>query len=236
MGRCRQRGNSGIVWMQAGWVGGCRCGWVGGCRQGHTDGVRVKAGAGGHGQDCAASSSATSCHHRQTPGTQHGKLAPMLASTSCHPMATLAPPVTPHAHGQAETVRAAGAGTPGATPVPGDAAGRCGRQPWQLPEELGFNIHGSAGGEAFDLVCFAILLELNSHLPADTCHITATGSLEHRGGRAPADTRSTPVCPAGSWVPIPGAFLSSQWCQQCPCPLLATHSPCNPPSPFSLRS
>lgn len=211
--------------------------WVSRCRQGHTDGVRVKAGVGGHQQDCAASSSATSCHHRQTTGTQHGKLEPMMASISCYPTATLALPVTPAAHGQAEAVRAAGARTQGAAPVPGDAAGGCGRQPWQPPEELGFNIHGSAGGEAFDLVCFAILLELNSHLPADTCHITATGSLEHRGGRAPADTRSTGRAPgqspAGSWVPIPGAFLPSQWC---PCPLLATQSPCNPPSPFSLRS
>lgn len=117
----------------------------------------------------------------------------MLSSISSHSMATstVAPPVTPDAHGQAETVRAAGAGDQGAALVPGDTAGECGRQPCQLSEELGFNIHGSAGGEAFDLVCFAILLELNSHLPADTCHITAPGSLEHRGGRVPADTPST---------------------------------------------
>lgn len=189
-----------------------------------------------------------SCHHRQTTGTEHGELAPVLISMSCHSLATstLAPPVTPDAQGRAQTVRAAGAGTQGAALVPGDTAGECGRQPWQLSEEFGFNIHGSAGGEAFDLVCFAILLELNSHLPADTCHITATGSLEHRGGRAPPDTPSTADTgwargqnPAGSRVPIPGAFLPPfppGGCKWCPCPLLATHSPCNPPSPFSLRS
>lgn len=202
--------------------------------------MRVQAGAGGHRQDCAASSPAAQLSplpHRQTTGTQRGKLAAILASTSCHPMATstLALPVTPDAHGQAAPVRAAGAGTQGAALVPGDTAGECGRQPWQLSEELGFNIHGSAGGEAFDLVRFAILLELNSHLPADTCHITATGSLEHRGGRAPADTPSTPSTtgtgwargqnPAASWVPIPGAFLPSH-----PADANGALVPCSPPT------
>jgi len=63
-------------------------------------------------------------------------------------------------------------GTQGTAPVPGDAASKRGHQPRRLLEEPSFNIHGGAGREAFDLVCFAILLELNSHLPADTCHMS----------------------------------------------------------------
>lgn len=215
-----------------------RCeGSVGRSRQGMQVGAGVAAWEPGHCRDAGGRGWADAGAHRwcegagrggwaraaplaprRTTGTQRGDLAPVLASVSCCPMAasTLAPPASPDAHGQAESARAAGAGTQGAAPVPGDPGGDRGRQPWQPSEELGFNIHGSAGGEAFDLVCFAILLELNSHLPADTCHITAPGSLEHRAGRAPAETPSTAgtgrargQSPAGSSVPMPGVCLPS---------------------------
>lgn len=131
--------------------------------------------------------------------------------------------------------------------MPGDTTGERGRQPRWLPEKPGFNIHGGACGEAFDLVCFVILLELNSHLPADTCHMSPqpvswsiTAAAKHRlTYQTPSITDTgwaRGQSPAGTGVPIPRAFLpphpvGAMGCQQCPCPLLATHSLCNPASP-----
>lgn len=130
--------------------------------------------------------------------------------------------------------------------MPGDTTDKRGHQPRWLPEEPSFNIHGGAGREAFDLVCFAILLELNSHLPADTCHMSpqlvpwSIAAAERRLTYRTLSTTDTGQArgqsPAGTRVPIPGAFLPSHsvgavGCWQCPRPLRAAHSPCNPASP-----
>lgn len=71
--------------------------------------------------------------------------------------------------------------------APGDTVGERGFQPRQLAAQPGFNIHGGARREAFDLVCFAILLELNSHLPADTCHMSPQSVPRSIAAEPPAD-------------------------------------------------